>query len=68
MIVAVVAVVAAGFFLWRRDVDKAFVLAALGAVAWFLNYRTQLRELVATADANNEELETENEDHDDLED
>lgn len=35
-------VTAVGFFIWRKQ-DTAFVLAAVGAVAWFLNYRTQLK-------------------------
>jgi hypothetical protein len=35
--------VAAGFFLLRRNFDVAFVLAVLGAVAWFLNYRSHIR-------------------------
>jgi hypothetical protein len=35
---------AAVFFVVRDDYDKAFIAAALGAVAWFLNYRTRLRE------------------------
>lgn len=55
MIVAGVAVVLAGFFLWRRNLDAAFVTAALGMVAWFLNYRAQMREIAAAA-----ELEEEN--------
>lgn len=59
MIVAVLAMVLAGFFLWRRDLDKAFVIAAAGAVAWFLNYRVQLKELTAAAD-----LEAENKGYD----
>ncbi len=50
MTVAAVAMVGAGFFLLRRDFDKAFVVAALGAVAWFLNYRVQMREITAAAD------------------
>lgn len=36
--------VAAVVFVVRDDYDKAFIAAALGAVAWFLNYRTRLRE------------------------
>jgi hypothetical protein len=28
----------------RNDYDKAFIAATLGVVAWFLNYRTRLRE------------------------
>ncbi len=34
---------AAIFFLWRGLMDATFVAAALGAVAWFLNVRAQLR-------------------------
>ena len=34
---------AAIFFLWRGLTDATFVAAALGAVAWFLNVRAQLR-------------------------
>ena len=42
------------FFLWRRDFDKAFVMAALGMVAWFLNYRAQMKEITAAADHDDE--------------
>jgi hypothetical protein len=35
---------------WRRDFDTAFVIAALGMVAWFLNYRAQMKEITAAAD------------------
>ena len=38
--------VAAVVFVIRDDYDKAFIAAALGAVAWFLNYRTRLRETI----------------------
>jgi uncharacterized membrane protein YhfC len=37
-------------FLFRRDFDKTFIVAAIGAVAWFLRYRVQMKELVAQAD------------------
>ena len=50
MIVAGVAIVVAGVFVWRRDFNTAFVIAALGMVAWFLNYRAQMKEIVAAAD------------------
>ena len=30
----------------RHDYDNAFICAALGAVAWFLRYRAQMKELV----------------------
>ena len=50
MIVAGVAIVVAGVFLWRRDFNTAFVIAALGMVAWFLNYRAQMKQITAAAD------------------
>jgi hypothetical protein len=67
MIVAAVAIVAAGVFLWRRDFDTAFVIAALGMVAWFLNYRAQMKEITAAADLEekNNGYEEEYEDPDD---
>ena len=36
--------VAALLFVVWNDYDKAFIAATLGAVSWFLNYRTRLRE------------------------
>jgi hypothetical protein len=58
LIVAGVCIFVAAYFLWRRDFDTAFVIAALGAVAWFLNYRAQLKEITTAADAfeNDEEI------------
>lgn len=50
MIVAGVAIVVAGVFLWRRDFNSAFVIAALGMLAWFLNYRAQMKEITAAAE------------------
>ncbi len=41
--VACLFLLAALFFLWRGLTDATFVTAALGAVAWFLNVRAQLR-------------------------
>ena len=45
-IASVVCLIAAAVFLVRDNYDAAFVLAALGAVSWFLNYRSQIREKV----------------------
>lgn len=50
MILAGVCIVVAGFFLLRRDLSTAFVIAVLGLIAWFLNYRAQMKEVIATAD------------------
>ena len=33
----------AAIFLWRNNLSVAFVIAALGACAWFLSYRAQMR-------------------------
>ncbi len=38
--------VLAAVFLWRNNLPAAFVTAALGACAWFLSYRTQLRKKI----------------------
>jgi len=54
MILAGVAVVMAGVFLLRRNLDAAFVTAALGMVAWFLNYRAQMREIAVAAELKEE--------------
>lgn len=42
-IVSILCLIAAAIFLVRDNFDTAFVLATLGAIAWFLNYRSQLR-------------------------
>jgi len=41
------ALVAVIFFV-RHSYDNAFICAALGAVAWFLRYRAQMKELIRT--------------------
>ena len=68
MIVAAVAIVMAGVFLWRRDFDTAFVVAALGMVAWFLNYRAQMKEITAAADLKEKNNGYEEEAYEDLDD
>jgi hypothetical protein len=50
MIVAAVCIVVAGFFLLRRELNTAFVIAVLGLVAWFLNYRAQMKAIVTAAE------------------
>jgi len=54
MILAGVCIVVAGVFLLRRDLSTAFVIAVLGLVAWFLNYRAQMKEIIAAADREDE--------------
>ena len=45
MIVSAVCIVVAAFFLLRGELNTAFVIAALGIVAWFLNYRIQMKAI-----------------------
>jgi hypothetical protein len=35
--------VAAAYFALKSDFEKVFVAAAIGAIAWFLNYRAVLK-------------------------
>jgi len=62
VIAAIICLLIAAFFLLRENYNAAFVAAALGAVAWFMNYRNQLRATII------EPAETSDEDEDDFED
>ena len=57
MILAATGGVLAAVFVFRGDFEKAFVAAAGGAVCWFLNYRVQLKERVASRNEEDEENE-----------
>lgn len=57
MIVAGICIAVAAFYLVRGDFNTAFVVAALGMIFWFLNYRAQMKEVIAAADAANNEGE-----------
>jgi hypothetical protein len=46
MIVSAVFAIIAVVLFARHDYDNAFVCAAVGAVAWFLRYRAQMKEIV----------------------
>ena len=50
MIVSGICIVTAGFFLLRGELNTAFVVATLGIVAWFLNYRIQMKAITTAAD------------------
>ena len=50
IIVACVCILVAAFMALRGRLEAAFVVATLGVVAWFLNYRMQMKEVVAAAD------------------
>jgi uncharacterized membrane protein YdjX (TVP38/TMEM64 family) len=45
---------AAVFFVVREDYDKMFIVATVGAVAWFLSYRVGLREKLDKDDTDQE--------------
>jgi hypothetical protein len=60
-IVAALFAVAAGVLLWRNNLAAAFVTATLGAVAWFLSYRVQLRTKITAAEEMSNEQETDEE-------
>ena len=44
MIASVTLLALAAFFVWRNNLSAAFVTAALGACAWFLRYRAELKK------------------------
>ena len=54
-ILAALFVVIAVVFLWRDNFSAAFVIGALGAVAWFLSYRFRLRATFPVTDDVEEE-------------
>ena len=62
MIAAGLCIAVAAFFLVRRDFNTAFVVAALGMIFWFLNYRAQMKEVIAAADLADDKGEELNED------
>jgi hypothetical protein len=65
IILAALMVIVAAAFLWRNNVSAAFVTATLGAVAWFLSYRTQISAKLAATEADSEETETDEDSNED---
>jgi hypothetical protein len=58
IILASLLTIAASIFLWRGNLDGAFVAGALGVVAWFLSLRTRLRQAnLAAEEASNVETD-----------
>lgn len=64
IVAGAMAIVAAGF-LWRNNTPGAFVTATLGAVAWFLSYRAQLRAKIGAAEGKSREQESHEESDED---
>ena len=63
IIISGVAMTVAAYFLWRRDLDRAFIIAAIGLVAWFLNYRMQMKAVALIADVERARLEDKDEEN-----
>lgn len=57
-------VIVAAVFLWRNNLPAVFVTAALGAVAWFLSYRSKLRAGTASEPDSGESQTSEEDDED----
>ena len=57
--------IAAVVFIVKQDYDKAFIAAALGAVAWFLSYRVRLREKFRDRDLPDEDEDEQSDEEDD---
>jgi hypothetical protein len=52
---AFMCVLAAAVCLWFGHFDAAFVIATIGALAWFLNFRVSAKEVVREANEEHEE-------------
>jgi aminoglycoside phosphotransferase family enzyme len=57
IIVAAILVIVAATFLWQNNSSAAFVTATLGAVAWFLSYRAQIRAKLAATETEEPEID-----------
>ena len=65
MLVSVLGMVAAAIPFFRDYQNAAFVVATLGAVAWFLSYRTKLRSAIGESVETTPSEAEETADHDD---
>ena len=54
MIIAGLCIAVAAGFMFLGDFPSAFVVAAIGMIAWFLNYRSQVKALLDAEDAGRE--------------
>lgn len=50
VVIAAVCVLVAVVLFFRLNFEAAFVVAAIGAVAWFLNYRQQVKRRLGRFD------------------
>jgi hypothetical protein len=58
IVLAALLALAAAICLWRNNLSAAFVTGALGACAWFLSYRAQLRAKIVASEEDLEEEQT----------
>jgi hypothetical protein len=66
---SILCLIAAAIFLWRGYMDTAFVLAALGALSWMLDYRSKLRGIIPLErETTPDDAEESEDDYDDEED
>lgn len=56
MIIAGVCILVAAGLMLRRDFTSAFVVAVIGVVAWFLNYRQQIKGAMAALPEEDDEV------------
>jgi hypothetical protein len=56
MIASGILLVLAAFFVWRNNLSAAFATATLGACAWFLSYRAELRKKIEDDESNPEDV------------
>jgi hypothetical protein len=68
MIVAGVCIVVAAVFLLRRDLNTALVIAVVGLLAWFLNYRAQMKAVITAANLEENSNTDEEESYEDSDD
>lgn len=52
--IAIVCTLVATVLVFRLNFEEAFVVAAIGAIAWFLNFRQQVKRRLAERDDENE--------------
>jgi hypothetical protein len=64
VIASILFLIVAAVFLARGNYDAAFVLAALGAIAWFLNYRSKIRETISDETETTDDGQNASEDED----
>ncbi len=59
--ISAISIVLALLFMWWRDFNTAFIIAIVGIVAWFWNYRMDMKKIALAADAERERQAEQNE-------